>query len=140
LVVLIIVLNHGRKKSKVQAVNVAAAIEPAPIKKAVPVIRSMSSQHLGMTVALSSQPMLIGRDAGVCRIVFREDTPGVSSKHCQIYYDENVKAFILTDLKSSYGTFLASGQKLTPNAPYQLRPKDSFYLGEKDNAIFVDLE
>ncbi len=140
LVVFIIVLNKGKKKTQIQEQNTAASVEPVPVKKAVPVIRSMSSQHLGMTAALTSQPIIVGRDPSICRIIFKDDTPGVSSRHCQIYYDDSNKTFILTDLKSSYGTFLSNGQKLTPNVPCPLRLKDSFYLGEKDNAFYLDLE
>jgi hypothetical protein len=142
IIVIIALLNKGKSKSVSQPVNVAAAPiqQSVPTKNLLPTIHSMSSQHLGSTTTVTSQPILIGRDSNVCRIIFREGTPGVSSKHCQIYFDENNRTFILTDLKSSYGTFLAGGQKLTPNVPYPLRPKDSFYLGEKDNLIYVDLE
>lgn len=148
IVVLIIVLSSNKKKTPAPAPIMNAAVPPMqqpiqqamPVRRFTPVIRSMSSQHLGLTVAISSQPALIGRDPGVCRIIFREGTPGVSSRHCQIYYDENNKTFILTDLKSSYGTFLSNGQKLDANMPYPLRPRDSFYLGERDNLISVDLE
>lgn len=146
ILVLILALNKG-KKNAAPVVNVAVAPEIMPVaappiqeRKVTPVIRSMAAQHSGLSCTVSSQPIIIGRDANVCRIVFREETPGVSSKHCQIYFDEKSKTFILTDLKSTYGTFLNNGQQLTPNMPYPLRPKDSFYLGEKDNLIFVDLE
>ena len=48
--------------------------------------------------------------------------------------------FVLTDLNSTYGTFLSNGQRVAPNSPVKLAPKSSFYLGEADNAVYVDLE
>ncbi|HWT74383.1 MAG TPA: trypsin-like peptidase domain-containing protein [Mobilitalea sp.] len=142
IVVVIIILNMNKKKMVPQPVNIPVAPmdQQVQYKRLNPVLHSMSSQHMGLAAAVSSQPISIGRDAAVCRVVYREGTPGVSSKHCQIYYDENNKTFVLTDLKSTYGTYLSNGQKLTPNVPYPLRPKDSFYLGEKDNTIYVDIE
>ena len=32
------------------------------------------------------------------------------------------------------------GQRLQPNAPTKLPPRSSFYLGEVDNTVYVDLE
>ena len=46
----------------------------------------------------------------------------------------------MTDLNSTYGTFLAGGQRIQPQSPTKLPPKSSFYLGEVDNTIYVDLE
>ena len=57
-----------------------------------------------------------------------------------MYYDEREKVFVVTDLNSTYGTFLAGGQRLQPNAPTKLPPRSSFYLGEVDNTVYVDLE
>jgi hypothetical protein len=141
IIVLIIVLSGSRKKKKVTpAPEPPVVSQPTPVKPVKAVIRSMSSQHLGKTVGITSQPILIGRDPSVCRIVYKEGTPGVSSRHCQIYYDEMNQVFILTDLKSTYGTCLSNGQRLEPNVPYPLKAKDAFYLGEKDNLIYADLE
>ena len=44
------------------------------------------------------------------------------------------------DLNSTYGTFLMSGQKLSPNVPYHLRPGDRFYLADQNNTIALELE
>ena len=150
-VVLIVTIIVATSKNKKKAVPAAAAVQAgaapafqpdanaAPKPQFSPFVRSMAAQHGGMSVRLTGQPLTIGRDVSACRIVFKEGTPGVSSKHCQIYYSERDGAFILTDLNSSYGTFLSNGQKLTPNVPYTLRQRDSFYLGEQDNTLYVDM-
>ena len=54
-------------------------------------------------------------------------------------WSEPTGEFLLTDLKSTYGTFLSGGQKLTPGVPCRLRPGDVFYLGDPENALRVEL-
>ena len=134
IVVLAVVL--GRKK-KAPAAGAKAEEKSA----ASPVLRSLSPQHGGMVVQLHhQQPVQIGRDSATCRLVYQDGTPGVSSRHCQVYYDERDGVFVVTDLNSTYGTFLAGGQRLQPNTPAKLAPKSSFYLGEVDNTVYVDVE
>ena len=134
IVVLAVVL--GRKK-KAPAAGAKAEEKSA----ASPVLRSLSPQHGGMVVQLHhQQPVQIGRDSATCRLVYQDGTPGVSSHHCQVYYDERENMFVVTDLNSTYGTFLAGGQRLQPNTPAKLAPKSSFYLGEVDNTVYVDVE
>ncbi|NMA08804.1 MAG: FHA domain-containing protein [Clostridiales bacterium] len=141
IVVLIVVLT--KKKPEPVMVNAAPAPQaPAPTPAAPmvrPSLRSMAAQHGGMTVELSSAPILIGRDVASCRIVFTGGTPGVSARHCQVTYDAASGSFVLVDLQSTYGTFLSSGQKLLPGVPYTLKARDSFYLGDPSNALYVDL-
>ena len=106
--------------------------------KGTPVLRSMAPQHGGMVVQLHGQPVQIGRDGAVCRLVYQDGTPGVSGRHCQVSFEQG--QFVLTDLNSTYGTFLSNGQRVAPNSPVTLPPKSSFYLGEADNTVYVDLE
>ena len=107
-------------------------------EKGNPVLRSMAPQHGGMVVQLHGQPVQIGRDGAVCRLVYQDGTPGVSGRHCQVSFEQG--QFVLTDLNSTYGTFLSNGQRVAPNSPVTLPPKSSFYLGEADNTVYVDLE
>lgn len=109
-------------------------------RKASPVLRSMSPQHGGMIVQLHGQPVQLGRDPAVCRLSYQDGTPGVSGRHCQVYFDEGEGLFVVTDLNSTYGTFLANGQRIAPDTPVKLPPKSSFYLGESGNTVYVDLE
>lgn len=112
---------------------------PAPVPQAVPSVRSLSAQHGGLRISLAGpQPVLIGR-AAECGIVFQPGTPGISARHCSIAFDEATGDFLLTDMRSTYGTYLASGQKATPGVAIRLRPGDSFYLGERENMLCVEL-
>lgn len=103
-------------------------------------LRSLSTQHNGMTVAVhAGSQVMIGRDPANCKVVFREGTEGISGRHCAVSYDEASNEFILTDLRSTYGTFLKNGQKLNPNVPYRLKAGDEFYVGDKANSFRVEL-
>ena len=132
LVVIVIAAVVLSKKKKAPA---APKVQEA---KGAPVLRSMAPQHGGMVVQLHGQPVQIGRDGAVCRLVYQDGTPGVSGRHCQVSFEQG--EFVLTDLNSTYGTFLSNGQRVAPNSPVKLPPKSSFYLGEADNTVYVDLE
>lgn len=127
----------GKKKKNLASAN--AAVEKVGGEK-TPMLRSMASQHGGMIVQLHHQPVQIGRDPVTCRLVYRDGTPGVSSRHCQVMFDEQEKVFVVTDLNSTYGTFLANGQRIAPNTPVKLPPRSSIYLGEADNTVYLELE
>ena len=102
-------------------------------------IRSMAAQHNGMALVVNSTPLLIGRDPGSCKLVYAEGTAGVSGQHCSVAYDAAAGEFIVTDLRSTYGTFLMNGQKLEANVPNRIKPGNGFYVGDKANAIRVEL-
>lgn len=138
-VVLIVVLKSGKKKKAVESASLPTA-SGMPGSARIPVVRSMAAQHNGMRVSLKGRQIIIGRDPGVCAIIFREGTPGISGRHCSLTWDENAGVFILTDLKSTYGTYLMNGKRLASGVGCQLRSGDSFYLGEKENLLQVELE
>lgn len=139
-VVVIAVVVLGKKKKSAPAAAPAEKEETSSARQGSPVIRSMAPQHGGMVVQLHRQPVQVGRDSAVCRLVYQDGTPGISSRHCQIYFDEGEQVFVVTDLNSTYGTFLADGQRIAPNAPMKLAPRSSIYLGETDNTIYLDVE
>ncbi len=107
----------------------------AAVPQRTPMVRSMAAQHSGASFAISGKVLTVGRDASVCNIVYKAGTPGVSGKHCTIEYRPQTNVFIVTDLNSSYGTFLMNGAKMEPNRHYSFNPGDSFYVGDKANVI-----
>lgn len=134
-ILVVVVVLASRKKKK----PAAAAAQSAP-KAGSPYLRSVAPQHGGMVVQLHRQPVQIGRDSATCRLVYQDGTPGVSSRHCQIYFDEPGGVFVVTDLNSTYGTFLADGTRIAPNTPVRLPAKSAVYLGEVSNTIYLELE
>ena len=138
-VVIFLLLQKGKKTpAQVQPVQPAPAPAPAPQK--VPVLRSLAQQHNGVRIPIQGRQILIGTSQGDCQVVFRSGTPGVSRRHCSISWDAAIGDFILTDLGSSFGTFLENRQKLAQGVPTRLRPGDRFYLGSPENLLSTGLE
>ena len=128
--------NAGEEEPEEIGATVPAAPQEKPLRGSV---RSLSPQHGNQKVSLSGGEILAGRSKD-CKIVYKEDTPGVSSRHCSISWDAGNRCFTVRDLGSTYGTYLDSGMKLEPNKPYTLSAGESFYLGEKANMLRLEIE
>lgn len=115
-----------------------ATTAPTPQVKAV--IRSQATQHAGKTFPVGLAPVTVGRNSAECVIVYEPGTPGVSGKHCTVSFDATSRQFTVTDLGSTFGTFTANGQKLTPNVPVTLQAGESITIGDKANVLSLELE
>lgn len=104
-----------------------------------PVLRGLAGQHSGKSYNFDGNKLILGRDPIICNVVFMKDTPGISRVHCEISFDEKNSNFIIQDNGSSYGTFLASGVKLTNGQPYVLSSGESFYLATRTNMFEVSM-
>lgn len=104
------------------------------------VLRGVTGKYSGQSFDLLKGKVVIGRDPATCNIVFDKNTPGISGRHCQVVYDPNEACFIITDLGSSYGTFLGNGKKLTANVAEKLSTGDTFYLCDNANRFVVSKE
>jgi len=119
-----------RRKNRVP-VTVGAA--PAPVNGAARLNRERASGFTllgpeGLNRAVPASGLVIGRDPAQCGLCLPNETKGVSRRHCQL--TPSGQGLLLTDLGSSYGTFL-NGRKLTPNSPATLLRGDSFWLGSE---------
>lgn len=135
--VIAVLALKGKKKGSKKNQNPENEIKE--VKVAAPVVRSMATQHNGMTVRLNGRKINIGRQPSN-DIVFQKDTRGVSGNHCSVSWDADRNQFVLVDLGSTYGTFLATGQKLNPNVEYRLQAGDHFYLGDSSNMLHLEVE
>ncbi len=100
----------------------------------------VTGKYAGQHFDLLTGKVVLGRDPTVCNIVFDRDTPGISGRHCQIAYDRNQDCFVITDLGSTYGTFLGNGKKLTANVAEKIYAGDTFYLADNANRFVVTKE
>lgn len=82
-----------------------------------------------------SDKIIIGRDSNKCKIAFPLDAPGISGIHCEIYVSS--QDVFLKDLNSSYGTFLAEGNKLVPNTATRVSKGTVFYVGSEENTFEI---
>ena len=137
------------KSSKYSSEPSIIADEPIPSTSApnagylannIPVLYAITPQHDNVLFAVHDTPIFIGRDSSCCKVIFDDKTEGVSRKHCSISFDKDRGCFVLTDLQSTYGTFLSNGEKLNVNMPYLLKSGDSFFIGYKSNTFRVELK
>ncbi len=104
------------------------------------VLLGVTGKYAGQRFDLLTGQVVLGRDPATCNIVFDRDTPGISGRHCQVSYDRNEDYFVITDLGSTYGTFLGSGKKLTANVAERLYAGDTFCFADNANRFVVTKE
>lgn len=79
--------------------------------------------------------IVLGRNPQKCNVCFPVDSKGISGVHCQIR--QSGGGYEIVDLGSSNGTFLGSGQKLTPNVPAFIPDGTYFYLGSAEQLFQI---
>ena len=93
-------------------------------------IYGVSGMYNGTFLPLTRE-VVLGR-SNTCNLVFEEDAPRISRCHCSITYNEGNDTYILTDLHSSYGTFLGRGSRVPSGQSVALREGEEFTLGESE--------
>lgn len=131
LVVVLVLLAKRKKPGRDGQQEVVTVSAPAGAELR---IQGQSGTFAGRRFAINGQ-VRIGRDPSANDLVYPAGTPGISGRHCVITLSGGQA--VLTDLGSSYGTFLASGQKLMPNQPVPLRMGDRFYLGTDRESFII---
>lgn len=99
-------------------------------------IYGAAGMHGGEKFTCDGQAVLFGR-SGSCMVQYPDDTKGISGTHCEI--KKQGEAYVLTDQKSTYGTYLKNGTKLLPGKPYELKDGDEFYLATPKNSFQVHI-
>ena len=135
--------RHHQKKPMQQPVEQPMIQQPV----AHPQIAASSPEDSGYRVqctsgALAGQrfmirmdtPIVFGRSGELCNVVF-PGTPGVSAKHCAVWYKHG-KIF-LQDLGSSHGTYLLPGTRLSSNHAMEIKVGDGFYLGSSQESFVI---
>lgn len=89
----------------------------------------------GKYYSLSYPVTVIGRDMS-CQVRLPAETKGVSHRHCQLSFQG--EALILTDLGSTYGTFIHEKQ-VPPHTPVKLHTGSCFCLGGPGSNKFTVL-
>ena len=123
------------------AALLAAAFFLARKKKAPqfrPVLKGLTGYFAGQAMELTGEGLVIGRDPAQARLVYSPAHETISRKHCILRFDRDSGQFILEDF-SSTGTFLSSGEKLTPGLPRQIAPGEQFYLSDPEELFTVEL-
>jgi S1-C subfamily serine protease len=116
-------------------VHPAIPPQPVPARWIKAALTGVAGCYAGTTIQIGRDSLVIGRNAHQCHLVFPQDTPGISGRHCEIRHDEVRNVGLLIDHGSTYGTFKSNGEKLVPGHPYELRSGDRFYLAS-DKTMF----
>ena len=102
-----------------------------------PKIVGVTGQFAGRVIPISPQGVMFGRDATTCEFAFPDNTVGISRNHCKVQFKPESQLFVLYDLGSSYGTFLANDSRIAQGQPIALRAGDEFYLASRANTFRV---
>lgn len=117
------------------------AYPPTPAAyPAKPALRGLAGQYAGASIPIDARPNIMGRDQGAANLVFGAESDAVSKRHCSLRWDAPRGVFVLEDLGSTNGTYLANGERLAPRQPRDLRPGDRFYVGDTRNQFEVRME
>lgn len=131
--VVVVAVVLARKKrvtpQEETAVPAAGAVPAQELR-----IQGQTGAFAGRRFSINGQ-VRIGRDPSANDLVYPGGVPGISGRHCVVTLSAG--QVMLTDLGSSYGTFLTGGRKLTPNQPVPLRIGDRFYLGSEKESFVI---
>ena len=117
------------------AAPAAAAPAAAPESRGAGyVLAAVEGQFAGRKMQLT-KPVRMGRGQG-CDIQYPGTVPGISGNHCML--TPTAEGVVLTDLGSSYGTYLSNGTKLVPNKQYLLKKGDSFCLANQNQRFTIE--
>lgn len=126
-------------KTKTSKISAEQATKPQAPQEAVPVLRCTGGKLSGKRFELT-HVLTLGRDSAHCDVAFDPVAPGISLCHCSVAYNKEQGAFVLTDLGSTYSTFLTNGKPLTPQEPCLLHAGEGFYLAVPNDTFVVELE
>jgi hypothetical protein len=133
-----------RKKISEAVLKYEALPEPAkyvPLTGVTrPALHGVAGQYAGKSFSLDAGPSVLGRDQRAANLVFAPEADSISKRHCMVSWDATRKVFVIQDLGSTNGTFLATGERLTAGQSRDLAPGGRFYIGDLRNQFEVRME
>jgi hypothetical protein len=105
-----------------------------------PALRGVAGQYEGKSFSLDAGPSVLGRDQRTANLVFGSEADSISKRHCMVSWDAARGTFVIQDLGSTNGTFLATGERLTPGQSRDLPPGGRFFIGDLRNQFEVRME
>lgn len=134
-VIVVIVVLKGKKTAA------PSPVQPVPQNNIPAVKISNGAVITGMKGIMANRSfnvngsIVLGRNSQKCNVCFPVDSKGISGVHCQIRQANG--GYEIMDLGSSNGTFLGSGQRLTPNVPVFIPDGTYFYLGSAEQLFQI---
>jgi hypothetical protein len=122
-----------------QIAPLAAALSPTAMGTR-PALHGIAGQYAGKSFSLDAGPSVLGRDQRASNLVFAPEAHSISKRHCMVSWDAARKTFLIQDLGSTNGTFLATGERLTPGQSRELPLGGRFLIGDLRNQFEVRME
>ena len=102
------------------------------------IMRGITGMYAGGEIDLTKGTIIIGRDPQRANLVFGEECPKVSRKHCEIRYDKKEKLFFIKDY-SSNGTFKNQSENCLPqNMEISLEAGSILDIGDENNRFILE--
>lgn len=98
-----------------------------------PTVYGLTGEYSGRSIPVDDRGITMGRDSAYCQVSFSGNSQGISRRHCTVSFNRMTGTFLLTDVGSTYGTFLESGMKVIQGQAVTLRPGERFYLADRNN-------
>ena len=111
----------------------APAAAPTMAVDTRPRLQCLSGTFAGQRFSIDGS-VRIGRDPARNDLLFPTNAEGISGVHCVVSVEGDT--IWLKDLGSTYGTYLASGQRLAANEAVKVKIGDKFWLGS-EKEVFV---
>ncbi len=105
-----------------------------------PALHGVAGQYQGKSFSLDAGPSVLGRDQRASNLVFAPENGSISKRHCMVSWEAARRTFVIQDLGSTNGTFLATGERLPPGQSRDLPPGSRFYIGDLRNQFEVRME
>ena len=133
-----------RQQPLPQPATYVPQIAPIGAKSAVggsrPALRGVEGQYAGKSFSLEAGPSVLGRDQRAANLVFAPEAHTISKRHCMVSWDSARKTFVVQDLGSTNGTFLATGERLAAGQSRDLPEGGRFFIGDLRNQFEVRME
>jgi hypothetical protein len=123
-------------------VPLAAPLGPteAGVRGTRPALCGVAGQYEGKSFSLEAGPSVLGRDQRAANLVFAPEAHSISKRHCIVSWDAPRRTFVIEDLGSTNGTFLATGERLPSGQSRDLPPNARFFIGDLRNQFEVRME
>jgi len=134
--------QHQQPQQAVNAFPATMPAAPADIGATMPAYGMDQYRLVGVSGDLAGRrfaidrPLRLGRNSQKVDVVFGENTAGVSGVHCMLTPAPD--GVVLTDLGSSFGTFLADGTKLTRDQHVTLTDGMEFWVGSRNQIMKIE--
>ena len=122
-VIVIVVVNNSKKARVTTTGGSGSSSYPGQNNGATVIIQGPQTMQRRLVVTCERGPLKgqsvssyssirVGRNPSACQLAFPDTTPGVSKMHCELSLTPG--GAIVSDLGSTYGTYLSDGKKLMP--------------------------